>query len=131
MIFDPEDGVDTFLRNVSSYTDYTALYAISQKMANFKLNKINRTSLGILYTKLWSIQSCSVMSRVDRFAASELPSTESYFFCLRVIVSPNTATLENMDRSTGTRGGGGSRQFIVTKKKADATNEHRAKLVPN
>jgi hypothetical protein len=26
LIFDPEDWGDTFLRNVSSYTDYTALY---------------------------------------------------------------------------------------------------------
>jgi hypothetical protein len=26
LIFDPEDGGDTFLRNVGSYTDYTALY---------------------------------------------------------------------------------------------------------
>jgi hypothetical protein len=26
LIFDPEDGGDTFLRNVSSHTDYTALY---------------------------------------------------------------------------------------------------------
>jgi hypothetical protein len=26
LIFDPEDGGDTFLRSVGSYTDYTALY---------------------------------------------------------------------------------------------------------
>jgi hypothetical protein len=26
MIFDPEDGGDTFLRNVCSHTDYTAVY---------------------------------------------------------------------------------------------------------
>jgi hypothetical protein len=26
VIFDPEDGGDTFLRNVGSFTDYTALY---------------------------------------------------------------------------------------------------------
>jgi hypothetical protein len=26
LFFDPEDGVDTFLRNVGSPTDYTALY---------------------------------------------------------------------------------------------------------
>jgi hypothetical protein len=26
LIFDPEDGADTFLRNVGSHTDYTALY---------------------------------------------------------------------------------------------------------
>jgi hypothetical protein len=26
LIFDPEDGSDKFLRNVGSYTDYTALY---------------------------------------------------------------------------------------------------------
>jgi hypothetical protein len=26
LIFDPEDGIDTFLRNVGSHTDYAALY---------------------------------------------------------------------------------------------------------
>jgi hypothetical protein len=26
LIFDPEDGGNTFLRNVGSYTDYTVLY---------------------------------------------------------------------------------------------------------
>jgi hypothetical protein len=30
LIFDPEDGGDTFLRNVGSYTDYTALYPTRQ-----------------------------------------------------------------------------------------------------
>jgi hypothetical protein len=28
LIFDPEDGSDTFFRNVGSHTDYTALYPI-------------------------------------------------------------------------------------------------------
>jgi hypothetical protein len=37
LIFDPENGGDTFFRNVGSFMDYTALHgAISHKMAIFE-----------------------------------------------------------------------------------------------
>jgi hypothetical protein len=34
LIFDPEDGGDTLLRNAGSYTDYTALYCRISKLAH-------------------------------------------------------------------------------------------------
>jgi hypothetical protein len=36
MIFDPEDGGDTFLRNVGSYTDCTTLYLKRWQLSSTK-----------------------------------------------------------------------------------------------
>jgi hypothetical protein len=52
LIFDPEDGGDTFLRNVGSYTDYTVLYP--KKMATFVTTAV-KTSTPILTTFLQTL----------------------------------------------------------------------------
>jgi hypothetical protein len=44
MIFDPEDGGDTFLRNIGSHTVYTALYPRRWKLVTTAVKTSNPTS---------------------------------------------------------------------------------------